>query len=866
MHYNKFKNMTKRVKRLFEQFSPSNYQLDLDINESNLTFTGKVTITGLIKGRPTQRLTFHQKDLKINKASALHIDKKSVEKEIIIDRINLHKNYDEVRLHSKQMVFPGKAKITLEFSGKITDQMHGIYPCYFEHDGQKKKLIATQFESHHAREAFPCIDEPEAKATFDLTLTSPKNHTPLSNTPVQKQTKGPENTQITTFETTPVMSSYLLAFAVGEIHGVEGKTKDGTVVRSWASVAQPKSHLNYANKETIAVLEFLIDYFRTPFPLKKCDQIALPDFEVLAMENWGLITFREVGLLADPNNRSISGEQLISLVIAHELSHQWFGNLVTMKWWDDLWLNESFASLMEHLALDKLHPDWHEWENFTSGRVISAANRDIYKDVQAVGVGVNHPDEIMTLFDPSIVYAKGARLLKMLLDYIGEKDFRTSLKNYFKKHAFKNTTRDDLWAEFTKATGRDIGKLMTPWIEQSGTPLLSVKTNASTLELTQQRFLLDGKDNESLWPIPLLADNKLEPTILDKRSGTFSYDNNNLPLLNQQGSGHYIVKYEDEKQRKNQQSKIIDRSATSDSRIISINDMLLLAQRGDYSIVEILELISQCVLEDRDAVWNMFARSIASAYSLIDGEEVPEKHLRNFNKKLTKHWYDQLGWEENPSDSPNIKHLRSTVLAITIGGENPDAVKKAISMYEKTKSVEKLPADQRAMIAGAVVRFGDKSHIDSMMHEYETTQNPEIKDSITSALCSTRDKSIAKRLIAWALAEDGAVRTQDIDHWFAYLMRNRYTRELAWDWLTNNWNNIVKRVGGGKKMEYFIWYSSRPLSTKKWLKRYKDFFEPKTKQVALSRNIIIAFSEIEARATWREREEANIVAYLKKYQ
>ncbi len=306
--------------------------------------------------------------------------------------------------------------------------MHGLYPCFYEHEGKKKKLLATQFESHHAREVFPCVDEPEAKAIFDLTLTTPKRETVLSNTPIKKSSvfRGQESEKEksfsklttdnrlmkTTFETTPRMSTYLLAFAVGEIHCSESKTQDGITMRTWATVAQPKSFTKFANDEAVKVLEFFTDYFQTPFPLKKLDQIALPDFESAAMENWGLITYREIALLTDPDNRSQSSEQYVAEVVAHEVSHQWFGNLVTMKWWDDLWLNESFASLMMHLALDALHSDWAQWEEYTASDVIFASSRDIFKDVQPVRIDVKHPDEIMTLFDPAIVYAKGGRLLK----------------------------------------------------------------------------------------------------------------------------------------------------------------------------------------------------------------------------------------------------------------------------------------------------------------------------------------------------------------------------------------------------------------------------------------------------------------------
>jgi aminopeptidase N len=852
--------MSKNVVRLFSGLKPSHYDLTLRLDPDLKKFCGTVIINAKRTGRPSQRIILHQKGLSIIEATITRHDKKGDE-DMKVDRINTHKTYDELRIHSPKKLFPGEYTITVSFSGKITDTMHGIYPCYFKHKGQDKMLVATQFESHHAREAFPCIDEPEAKATFDLTLETPKGVVALGNTPVKKHLVQ-KGRLVTNFESTPLMSTYLLAFVVGELHGVEAKSKNGTLVRSWSTVAQSKNHLNYANDEAVKCLEFFEDYFDTPFPLPKIDQVALPDFDSLAMENWGLITYREVGLLADPKNRSLSAEQLITLVIAHEMSHQWFGNLVTMRWWDDLWLNESFASIMETLAPDRLHPDWQQWEDFVTGRVISASHRDIYKDVQPVGVEVNHPDEISSLFDPAIVYAKGARLLKMLFDYIGEDAFRAGLKSYFKKYAYANTSRGDLWHEFSIASGQDIEALMTPWIRQSGTPLLSVRYKENQLMLSQERFLLDGEGEQSLWPIPLLANIKLEKILLNSQSDTIHYSQSEPPIFNVDGDGHFITKYEDDKTLQNMKNKVVDRSLSAISRVTILNDMTLLARHGDYLLTDILELAKRCDEEPRDAVWSMFARAIGFAQTLIDGDKSAEVQIRLYRQQLAAFWYKKLGWTDKPGDDPNTKHLRNTVLALSISGEHPDAINTALEIFSKAGSVEKLPAEQRAIISGAVVRFGQPSAIKQLMEEYVSSHNPEVQESIASALCSTRDVKVGKKIIEWGMMKDGVVRQQDLAHWFAYLIRNRYTREIAWAWFTDNWSYLVKLFGGGKHMEYFIWYSSGPLSTPTWEAKFKEFFTPKLKDLSLKRNIQIAFSEIAARVSWRKREEKSLKAYF----
>ena len=853
--------MSKTVRRLFDQFKPENYQLNLKPDREAMTFAGNVIITGQKAGRPNQRLTFHQKNLKILAATITRYDHKG-EQQFEVVRINIHKSFDEVRLHSKQMLYPGNYTIELKFEGKITRPMNGIYPCFFKDGDKDKLLIATQFESHHAREAFPCIDEPEAKATFDLTLTTPKGEAVIANTPIKKQVhKG--NLATTTFETTPRMSTYLLAFVYGEVHGIGGKTKAGVEVRSWATIAQPKKHLQYANYEAIAVLDFLTDYFGVPFPLPKIDQVALPDFDSLAMENWGLITFREVGLLADPVNRSISGEQLITQIVSHELSHQWFGNLVTMKWWDDLWLNESLATIMESLVPDRLHPEWHEWEDFTSDRVLGAANRDVYKDVQPVGVRVKHPDEILSLFDPSIVYAKGARILKMLLDYIGEDNFRQGLRSYFIKYAYKNTEREDLWRELTTTSGVDISGLMTPWIEQSGTPMLSVKEGQANFSLSQERFLLDGEDATALWPIPLLADTKVTPSIMSTNVLTVeSADKTKNVIFNPTGSGHFITHYEDKNAKENVRRGITGQTLEPSGRIIAINDMLLQAQKGTESLTAILELMRACAKEERDGVWSVFMRVIGSTQRLVDDDKQIENELKKYKRELASYWYEKLGWEDQKDDDINTKHLRTTAIALSIAGEDKTAIAIALDKFIKAKTVENLPAEQRAIIAGAVIRFGKSSYTQQLMREYLANNNPDVQSSITAALCSTRDTKVAREIVKWGMENFKVIRQQDIDRWFAYLLSNYYTREVAWQWLTDNWGRLTKAFGEGKKMEYFIWYAARPIATKEWQKRFVEFFEPMLADISLKRNILISFSEIQARVDWRERDFADIKKFF----
>ena len=487
------------VPRLIKTFTPNHYSLSVDLSDAaDYVFSGTVSIQG--KSPQAGKILLHAKDLAIQSAT---IDGRSADFE--------HGKFDELSIGDDSTAI-GPHNIVITFSGKITDAMHGLYPCYYEHEGVKKQLFATQFESHHAREVFPCVDEPEAKATFDVTLTTTPGITVLGNQPVKWQREKDEKL-VTTFETTPRMSSYLLAWVVGEMHRKTATTKDGVEVNVWATPAQRPESLDFALDHAVKTIEFFDEYFGVAYPLPKSDHVALPDFSSGAMENWGLITYREIALLADPATTTVSSKQYIATVISHELSHQWFGNLVTMKWWNNLWLNESFATMMEYIAVDAIHPEWNVWLDFAAGESIMALRRDAIDGVQAVQVEVNHPDEISSLFDGAIVYAKGARLLRMCQQFVGDEAFRLGLKSYFTEFAYQNTEADDLWKHLSAASGKDISALMHTWISQSGYPVVHVNSDG----LRQEQFFIGPHEpSHKLWPIPLDAESSEDlPALLE---------------------------------------------------------------------------------------------------------------------------------------------------------------------------------------------------------------------------------------------------------------------------------------------------------------------------------------------------------------
>ena len=562
------------VSRLIDHFVPEHYQLFIDLDRNNRTFRGKVTLTGSLLATNSP-IILHAKDLTLTAAT---IDNQPA--------TISPSNNDEVSL-SLGDLSSGAHTLSIDFSGSINDQMHGLYPCYFEHDGSQKELLATQFESHHAREVFPCIDEPAAKATFDVTLATETNVSVLGNMPVKTQTE--ESGKLhTSFETSPKMSTYLLAFVVGELQKKSATTKNGVEVNVWATPNQPASSLDFPLDIAVRSIEYYDEYFGTAYPLPKSDHVALPDFSSGAMENWGLITYREIALLADPATTSIESRHYIATVIAHELAHQWFGNLVTMEWWNDLWLNESFATLMEYLAVDALHPEWNIWLDFSTNESIMALRRDSIDGVQPVQTDVDHPDEISTLFDGAIVYAKGARLLRMIQQYIGEDAFRTGLKRYFADHAYKNTIGNDLWQALSDASGKNIENIMNTWISQPGYPVVSIERDTSGVTLTQEQFFVGPHESsDKQWPIPRDAGTSL-PELMNSPAITIP---TNEPLwLNRHDSAHFITNY-DEKSRDYLIAQIANGQLDSIGRVQVLDESTMLARGGLLESSQLIPLL-----------------------------------------------------------------------------------------------------------------------------------------------------------------------------------------------------------------------------------------------------------------------------------
>jgi len=834
------------VSRLIKQFIPNNYNLSLKLNRIDRIFDGNITIHGTSLSSPGN-IILHSKDLSINSAI---IDGKAAE---------FSYGEDDTLIITHPDINIAKHILVISFSGKITDSMHGLYPCYYEHEGVKKELLATQFESHHAREAFPCIDEPEAKATFDVTLSTEKDITVLGNMPIRSQ-KSENNKLITEFETTPIMSSYLLAWVVGELHKKTAYTKSKVEVNVWATPAQSSESLDFALDIATRTIDFFDEYFDTPYPLPKSDHVALPDFSSGAMENWGLITYREVALLAEPGKTSISSKHYIAKVIAHELSHQWFGNLVTMKWWNDLWLNESFASLIEYTAVDALEPDWKIWLDFDSYESIIALRRDSLAGVQSVQTEVKHPDEISTIFDGAIVYAKGARLIQMLKTYIGEEAFQIGLKKYFKKFAYKNTEATDLWSVFDESSDKGIASFMSAWISQSGFPVLHVSRDGNEIKISQEQLSSDrSKQSDKLWPITLNSNCTDAPKIFKTRETSFIKNDDSTLKFNIGSNAHFITHYD-----QSLLNEIIDQI---DSGELSITDRLqllheqtILANTGIISSASLIPLLDAYKNETSEAVWGIIGLTINSLKKFVEQNDIADKKLRQLAGNLARKQFERLGWEKQPNESETDTKLRSLIIGLMLFSEDKKVIDHAIKIFNSTP-IEQLDPELRSLLIASAVRNTKNEHIDQLIDAYKKTESSEMQQDICDGITSTKEATVAANFLE--LVKDfSIIRSQDTFRWIVYLIRNKYSRDLTWKWMRDNWNWIYKTFKSDKNYDDYPRYAATALSTRGQLDEYLEFFNPMKSDPLLTRVIEMGINEINDRIKLIERDEESVIDTL----
>mgnify|MGYP000999032883 FL=1 len=824
------------VKHFIETFVPEHYDLFLDLNRADKTFSGKVTITGEAK---TSKISLHQKDLTVE----------AVEVAGQARPFTLDKDNEALYI---ELEAAGPVLVTITYTGKITDNMTGIYPSYYTVDGVKKEIISTQFESHFAREAFPSVDEPEAKATFDLALKfdQAEGELALSNMP-EIDVENRKATGVWKFETTPRMSSYLLAFAAGDMQGITAKTKNGTLVGVYATKAHPANNLEFALDIAVRCIEFYEEYYGVKYPIPQSLHVALPDFSAGAMENWGLVTYREIYLLVDENSTALS-RQTVALVVAHELAHQWFGNLVTMKWWDDLWLNESFANMMEYVSVDAIEPSWKIFEDFQTSGAPYALKRDATDGVQSVHVEVKHPDEINTLFDGAIVYAKGSRLMHMLRRWLGDDAFRKGLGAYFEKHQYGNTIGRDLWDALSQASGRDVAAFMDAWLEQPGYPVVTAKVENDSLILMQKQFFIgEHEDKGRLWPVPLNSNwQGLPDTLTTERLEIPNYaalaaQNDGALRLNTENTAHYITDY---------QGELLDAllnnlsSLDNISKLQIVQERRLLAESGKISYADLLPVISQLANETSYMVVSAVSQVLEGLDRFVDEGSQTEEDYKALLKILSQSNFDRLGFEKQEDESDEDEMVRQLIVGNMIKADDETAKAQASQIFDRYRdNLEKLPAAIRLQVLVNQIKHHESKELTKLYLElYVASNDGSFKNALSSALSYTKNKETLDELLAtWK--DKFTVKPQDLSAWYARFLSRDFTQEAVWTWARENWDWIKAALGGDMSFDSFVISPAVVFKTEKRLAEYKAFFEPQLDDMAISRNISMGIKEIAAR-------------------
>ncbi|EGD38747.1 MULTISPECIES: M1 family metallopeptidase [Streptococcus] len=832
------------VKHFIETFVPEHYDLFLDLNRADKTFSGKVTITGEAK---TSKISLHQKDLTVE----------AVEVAGQARPFTLDKDNEALYI---ELEAAGPVVMTITYTGKITDNMTGIYPSYYTVDGVKKEIISTQFESHFAREAFPSVDEPEAKATFDLALKfdQEEGELALSNMP-EIDVENRKATGVWKFETTPRMSSYLLAFAAGDMQGITAKTKNGTLVGVYATKAHPASNLEFALDIAVRCIEFYEEYYGVKYPIPQSLHVALPDFSAGAMENWGLVTYREIYLLVDENSTALS-RQTVALVVAHELAHQWFGNLVTMKWWDDLWLNESFANMMEYVSVDAIEPSWKIFEDFQTSGAPYALKRDATDGVQSVHVEVKHPDEINTLFDGAIVYAKGSRLMHMLRRWLGDDAFRKGLGAYFEKHQYGNTIGRDLWDALSQASGRDVAAFMDAWLEQPGYPVVTAKVENDCLILTQKQFFIgEHEDKGRLWPVPLNSNwQGLPDTLTTERLEIPNYaalaaQNDGALRLNTENTAHYITDY---------QGELLDAllnnlsSLDNISKLQIVQERRLLAESGMISYADLLPVISKLANETSYMVVSAVSQVLEGLNRFVDEGSQTEEDYKALLKVLSQSNFDRLGFEKQEGESDEDEMVRQLIVGNMIKADDETAKAQASQIFDRYRdNLEKLPAAIRLQVLVNQIKHHESKELTKLYLDlYVASNDGSFKNALSTALSYTKNKETLDELLAtWK--DKFTVKPQDLSAWYARFLSQDFTQEAVWTWARENWDWIKAALGGDMSFDSFVISPAVVFKTEKRLAEYKAFFEPQLDDMAISRNISMGIKEIAARVELVKREK-----------
>lgn len=793
---------TSDAHRLPAHVRPVRYELVLQPDLDDATFDGTVDIT-LVVDEAVTEITCNALDLDIIAASVTHHD----DGEIAVRDVHTDHDTERVTFVLASPLAAGSGHLHIRFAGRLNDKLRGFYRSTFiDHAGVERTIATTQFEATDARRAFPCWDEPEAKASFAITLVVDADLFAVSNAAEVSRTVDPidHRKHRVRFAETMVMSTYIVAFVVGPLEATEPIDVDGVPLR----VVHPlgKGHLSsYALEVAAFCLRHFTNYYGIAYPGDKLDLVAIPDFAFGAMENLGCVTFREVLLLVDPATATQADLMNVTDVINHELAHMWFGDLVTMKWWNGIWLNEAFATFMEMHATDAFRPQWDRWVAFGQSKG-AAFDTDSLTSTRPIEYPVISPADAEGMFD-ILTYEKGAAVVRMLEQYVGDDAFRSGIRLYLSRHSYRNTETSDLWDALEEATGEPVRRIMESWIFQGGHPVISVDLvdDGRTARFTQHRFgyagdLGDGTapiardDDDTQWVVPLIFSQRsaidgvltFEKVLLDGRSVDVELvEPAEWLLVNTEGTGFYRARYAPDLR-----AALLAHARTDLSpieRFGLVEDLWASVLADDLEAHDFLDAIETFDWETDLSVWQRIIASLHALDRIVDGEARRALHRRIH--ALLSPAYARLGHDAREDDSDRDRTLRGTLFeALAVLGDDPDLRARARILLDLGSMAD--PALLAAAVS-IIAATGGADDFEDFLGRIRTAATPQDEIRFLHALADFGDPDLMTRLVRMSITDE--VRTQNAPLLLRRALSNRECGELAWFFIAAEWDTITSR-------------------------------------------------------------------------
>jgi aminopeptidase N len=773
------------AQRLSDVALPEHYSLKLTPNLQAATFSGEEEID-LTLGEPVRAITLNALDLQFRSVTAA-IAGRTLTAETTLDPQN-----QQATFHFPAELPAGPVTLKIDYDGILNSKLRGFYLS----KTPRRNYAVTQFESTDARRAFPSFDEPAMKATFDVSLVVAQGDSAISNTNIVSDTPGPAAGQHTIrFARTPKMSTYLLAFLVGDFECASGAS-DGVPIRVCATPGHVQDGA-FALSAAEFFLHYYDTYFGIKYPMPKLDMIAIPDFEAGAMENFGAITYRETALLVNPKTAPLSAQINVAIDVAHEMAHQWFGDMVTMKWWDNVWLNEGFATWMENKAVAAWKPEWHMSEEVASDMNVTL-DLDARRVTRTIRATADTPDQINEMFD-GISYGKAGAVLLMVENYIGEQTFRQGVHDYLAAHMYGNATAEDFWNTQTEVSHRPVDRIMESLITQPGEALLTFSApEGQKVRVSQQRFFLNPQANhpqtqdarETVWTLPVCLTSSrggADCQVLSSPRRNLQVPDAPVFYGNAGGKGYYRSQYDPATYR-----KLVSQAETAlspEDRIVLLGTEWALARAGKASIGDVFDLAA-AVKDDRSPdVIETAAYSLASINQRLVSSSQEHELLAAWVRNTFGPALDRVR-SSGSGDSPERKELRAVLFSLVGGiGDDPAVIRQARQL---TAAYLDNPNSVDATLAATALRIaaqnGDRELFGQLQHVSATTENPQLQRQALFALARFRDPALVEQTLEYAVS--GKVRNQDSILLIVAELEDRNTQEIAWKFVQDNWFKV----------------------------------------------------------------------------